>query len=217
MSVVTISPFSFIEGYSRFNLVLWRGWRDPPFHALGRGGDGRKEKDGRWAWMKENGGNELKEKLSLLNVVVECEIIQHNTICLEIEAYKSNKIQKRESFWNWSPYSNAVAEAAREQREVSWFPVHFIFLSEWKMEMEKWSLLGVVVHSSLLKQRDQKCWQSTELQHSIFNFQCAAWCYDVEYWWKNHKTMTGGYVHLGLSFLTNIPVESLIFHIPCQV
>ena len=48
--------------------------------------------------MKENGGNELKEKLSLLNVVVECEIIQHNRICLEIEAYKSNKIQKRESF-----------------------------------------------------------------------------------------------------------------------
>lgn len=46
--------------------------------------------------MKENSDNELKEKLGLVNVVVECEVTQYHSMCLEIEANKSNKMQKRE-------------------------------------------------------------------------------------------------------------------------
>lgn len=66
----------------------------------------------------------------------------------------------------------------RAKRTVSWLfclSVSSIFPSNWKMEMENWSLLDP---------RDQKYWQSMELQHLLFNSWCTAWCYDVDCWQK---------------------------------
>ena len=79
---------------------------------------------------------------------MECERIHYNSTWLVLKLI--NQI-KWESFQNWSPYSNAVGKMAMEQREQSgtalWLSVSFIFPSKQKTEMEKWSLLGVVVHS----------------------------------------------------------------------
>lgn len=42
------------------------------------GGGRGKKMVGRWAWMKENGGHELRKRISLLNTVAECDIIQYD-------------------------------------------------------------------------------------------------------------------------------------------
>jgi len=91
---------------------MTRGWRDPWIHTLGREGEkkakGREmslDKGKRWQWAKG------KRTLSLLNTVAECEIIKCNTVWLELKII--NKM--RECFQNWSPYSNVVGEAVREQ------------------------------------------------------------------------------------------------------
>lgn len=77
---------------------------------------------------------------------------QDNTIEYSvIMIIKINQINDRKSTQNQRPYSNARARQLRKHMQhrragelVLWLPVSFIFTSEWKMEMEKWSLPGAV-------------------------------------------------------------------------
>lgn len=72
---------------SQFDLILvTRGWRDPQIHAPEKRGVGKREKVGKWAWMKENSCSEIRKKKNTL-------VSEH---CIGMW---NSKIQY---VWNWS-------------------------------------------------------------------------------------------------------------------
>lgn len=112
--------------YADVTALAWFLWqKGERTHGSGKG------KGREMGLDKGNGGNKLKEKnLSLLNIVVECEIIQYNKM-IEIEANKSNKMWKGENFWNWSSYANAVGKEAREQKKGRLLTPSLFYLFHW--------------------------------------------------------------------------------------
>lgn len=62
----------------------------------------RRKRDSEMGLDEENSGNELRKKLSLLNILVKREIIQYNALLLELKLIKQIKLG---SFKNQCPYS----------------------------------------------------------------------------------------------------------------
>jgi len=132
---------------------------------------------------------------------VESEIIQYDTIWLELKLINQIKWE-RDSFWNQSPYSNAVAKMARahrEQKEWSHAPGQF-YLSLW-MENRNGKMKSSGSCSSLL---DQETRIINNPQKCSINFLPPSVLHGVIIWNINNKPQNhDNALHLEARILTN--------------